>query len=171
MKTVLAILTLLVASAAWVGLESRQPALVQPNPEAWGASTPPAMHQPRPAMARSEESKTWPASDKAKQFIKDIFLDSDTDMMVLSFIPSRREKELLTIQEADEVRRIVIACRERGVPFVPRGAGTGLSGGATAGDGGVVIERAERKGKKPSDHVPVTAFLDEAPDLKPWRPT
>ena len=43
----------------------------------------------------------------AKQFIKDIFLDSDTDMMVLSFIPSRREKELLTIQEADEVRRII----------------------------------------------------------------
>jgi len=43
----------------------------------------------------------------ADQFIKDIFLDSDTDMMVLSFIPSRREKELLTIQEADEARRIV----------------------------------------------------------------
>jgi predicted TIM-barrel fold metal-dependent hydrolase len=43
----------------------------------------------------------------AEKFIKDIFLDSDTDMMVLSFIPSRREKELLTIQEADEVRRII----------------------------------------------------------------
>lgn len=43
----------------------------------------------------------------AEQFIKDIFLDSDTDMMVLSFIPSRREEELLTIQEADEVRRII----------------------------------------------------------------
>jgi hypothetical protein len=43
----------------------------------------------------------------AEQFIKDIFLDSDTDMMVLSFIPSHREKELLTIQEADEVRRII----------------------------------------------------------------
>jgi predicted TIM-barrel fold metal-dependent hydrolase len=45
----------------------------------------------------------------AQQFIKDIFLDSDTDMMVLSFIPSHREKELLTIQEADEVRRIIDA--------------------------------------------------------------
>ncbi|MCZ6453475.1 MAG: amidohydrolase, partial [Alphaproteobacteria bacterium] len=45
-------------------------------------------------------------SDK---FIKDIFLDSDTDMMVLSFIPSRRERELLTIQEADATRRIVEA--------------------------------------------------------------
>lgn len=43
----------------------------------------------------------------AEKFIKDIFLDSDTDMMVLSFIPSRRETELLTIQEADAARRIV----------------------------------------------------------------
>ena len=45
-------------------------------------------------------------SDK---FIKDIFLDSDTDMMVLSFIPSRREKELLSIQEADATRQIIDA--------------------------------------------------------------
>ncbi len=43
----------------------------------------------------------------AAEFINDIFVDSDTDMMVLSFIPSRREKELLTIQEASEVRRII----------------------------------------------------------------
>ena len=40
----------------------------------------------------------------------------------------------------DEVCRIVRACREFGVPFVPRGAGTGLSGGAVAHGGGVVIE-------------------------------
>jgi glycolate oxidase subunit GlcD len=40
----------------------------------------------------------------------------------------------------DEVCRVVRACREFGVPFVPRGAGTGLSGGAVAQGGGVVIE-------------------------------
>jgi glycolate oxidase subunit GlcD len=40
----------------------------------------------------------------------------------------------------DEVVRVVRACREHGVPFVPRGAGTGLSGGAVAARGGVVIE-------------------------------
>ena len=45
----------------------------------------------------------------SETFIKDIFLDSDTDMMVLSFIPSRREKELLTIAEADETRRVIDA--------------------------------------------------------------
>ena len=39
-----------------------------------------------------------------------------------------------------EVQAVVRACRAEGVPFVPRGAGTGLSGGATAIEGGVVIE-------------------------------
>jgi glycolate oxidase subunit GlcD len=39
-----------------------------------------------------------------------------------------------------EVARVVRACRAHGVPFVPRGAGTGLSGGAIALDSGVVIE-------------------------------
>lgn len=41
------------------------------------------------------------------EFIKDIFLDSDTDMMVLSFVPSRRDAEPLTIEEASEVRDII----------------------------------------------------------------
>jgi glycolate oxidase subunit GlcD len=39
-----------------------------------------------------------------------------------------------------EVAQVVRACRAHGVPFVPRGAGTGLSGGAIALEGGVVIE-------------------------------
>jgi uncharacterized protein len=41
------------------------------------------------------------------EFVKDVFIDSDTDMMVLSFVPSRRDSEPLTIQAADAVRRIV----------------------------------------------------------------
>jgi predicted TIM-barrel fold metal-dependent hydrolase len=36
-----------------------------------------------------------------------VFLDSDTDMMVLSFVPSRRDSEPLTIQAADAVRRTI----------------------------------------------------------------
>ena len=43
----------------------------------------------------------------AQEFVKDVFLDSDTDMMVLSFVPSTRETEPLTIEEADATRRIV----------------------------------------------------------------
>ena len=45
----------------------------------------------------------------ADAFVRDIFVDSDTDMMVLSFIPSNRERELLTIAEADETRRVIDA--------------------------------------------------------------
>ncbi len=41
------------------------------------------------------------------EFIKDVFLDSDTDMMVLSFVPSARDAEPVTIAEADAVRQIV----------------------------------------------------------------
>jgi hypothetical protein len=41
------------------------------------------------------------------EFVKDVFMDSDTDMMVLSFVPSSRDAEPLTIQAADAVRAIV----------------------------------------------------------------
>ncbi len=41
------------------------------------------------------------------EFIKDVFLDSDTDMMVLSFVPSAADSEPLTIEEAAATRDIV----------------------------------------------------------------
>jgi predicted TIM-barrel fold metal-dependent hydrolase len=40
-------------------------------------------------------------------FVKDVFLDSDTDLMVLSFVPSTRKGEPLTIEEAAATARIV----------------------------------------------------------------
>jgi uncharacterized protein len=40
-------------------------------------------------------------------FVKDIFLDSDTDLIVLSFVPSTRKGEPLTIEEAAATARIV----------------------------------------------------------------
>jgi len=43
----------------------------------------------------------------SEEFVKDVFLDSDTDMMVLSFVPSRRDASPLEIESADAVRRIV----------------------------------------------------------------
>src|SRR5262249_54509566 len=43
---------------------------------------------------------------------------------------------------ADEAQRLVAACHAHGVPFVARGAGTGLSGGALPVAGGVVISLA-----------------------------
>lgn len=43
----------------------------------------------------------------AEVFVKDVFMDSDTDVMVLSFVPSARDAEPVTIQAADHVRRLV----------------------------------------------------------------
>jgi len=42
-------------------------------------------------------------------------------------------------QGSDEIAAVVQACRANAVPFVARGAGTGLSGGAMALDGGIII--------------------------------
>jgi len=43
----------------------------------------------------------------ADDFIKDVFLDSDTDLMALSFIPSSLENEPLSIEEAAKTREMV----------------------------------------------------------------
>jgi len=40
-------------------------------------------------------------------FIKDVFMDSDTDVMVLSFVPSTKSNEPVPIEAADAVRRTV----------------------------------------------------------------
>ena len=42
-----------------------------------------------------------------EEFVKDVFLDSDTDIMVLSFVPSTADSEPVTIEAADATRRIV----------------------------------------------------------------
>ncbi len=53
---------------------------------------------------------------------------------------AQRPDAVVLPSSRDEVVAVVKACRAAGVPFVPRGAGTGLSGGATASAGAVVIE-------------------------------
>ncbi len=64
---------------------------------------------PKAACGRAAQpgERSYLACLGAEEFVKDVFLDSDTDMMVLSFVPSRRDAEPLTIQAADAVRRIV----------------------------------------------------------------
>ncbi|GAA3940042.1 FAD-linked oxidase C-terminal domain-containing protein [Actinomadura viridis] len=53
---------------------------------------------------------------------------------------------LVRAGSAEDVRALVEFCAARGVPIVPRGAGTGLSGGANALDGCVLLslERMDR---------------------------
>ncbi|WP_219413824.1 FAD-binding oxidoreductase [Pseudonocardia nigra] len=46
---------------------------------------------------------------------------------------------VVRVTSAEETREVVAACHRHGVPVVARGAGTGLSGGANAVDGGIVL--------------------------------
>ena len=59
------------------------------------------------ALADGRTPRSRLACLSSEEFVKDVFLDSDTDMMVLSFVPSRREASPLEIESADAVRRIV----------------------------------------------------------------
>src|SRR5262245_22287434 len=78
---------------------------------AWTKTTPADAFRWSPKAACGLGAKPGPLSYLnclgPEEFVKDVFLDSDTDMMVLSFVPSRRDSEPLTIQAADAVRRIV----------------------------------------------------------------
>ena len=58
-------------------------------------------------LAKSAGERSYLKCIGPDEFIKDVFLDSDTDLMVLSFVPSTREDEPLTIEEANATRDIV----------------------------------------------------------------
>ena len=83
---------------------------VDPN-RAWLASAPQDAFTWSPKAACGLAQRPGPRSHLAclgpEEFVKDVFLDSDTDMMVLSFVPARRDAQPLTMEAADAVRRIV----------------------------------------------------------------
>jgi len=54
--------------------------------------------------------------------------------------PVGKPAAALRARSTEDVQRAVRACAALGVPVVPRGAGTGLSGGATAVDGCLVLD-------------------------------
>jgi len=78
---------------------------------AWLKTAPPEAFRWAPKAACGLAKKPGARSHLAclgpDEFVKDVFLDSDTDMMVLSFVPARRDAEPLTMEAADAVRRIV----------------------------------------------------------------
>ncbi len=84
------------------------------NPEGDWLENVPSFARPYAGMEKAACEAANGGGDRAylnclsgSEFIKDIFMDSDTDIMVLSFVPSTRESEPVTIEEADETRRIV----------------------------------------------------------------
>ena len=58
-------------------------------------------------LGQSEDNRAYLKCLGSDEFIKDVFMDSDTDLMVLSFVPSAADSEPLTIQEADATRQII----------------------------------------------------------------
>src|ERR1700729_11984 len=55
-------------------------------------------------------------------------------------LPAGRAVAGVRARTEDEVRHVVRTCAQFGAPVVPRGAGTGLSGGANAAAGSVVLD-------------------------------
>src|SRR5690554_3916574 len=58
-------------------------------------------------LATSPDDRSYLNCLSGDEFIKDVFMDSDTSIMVLSFVPSTRELEPVTIEDAAETRNIV----------------------------------------------------------------
>ncbi|MFB3883307.1 MAG: FAD-binding oxidoreductase [Armatimonadota bacterium] len=73
---------------------------------------------------------------------RDNVLTEPADTMLYGYDSSTavgRPDAVVFPASSEEVAKIVKLCAERGIPFVPRGAGTNLSGGSVPLRGGVVI--------------------------------
>jgi glycolate oxidase len=74
---------------------------------------------------------------------KENVLDSGVDLQLYkydAYLEERRPDAVVFAHSTEEVAGVVKACNKFGVPFVPRGGGTNLSGGSIPFKGGVVIE-------------------------------
>jgi glycolate oxidase len=70
-------------------------------------------------------------------------LDSDVNLQLYqydAYLEERRPDAVVFVHSTEEVARVIKLCNVHGVPFVPRGGGTNLSGGTIPIKGGVVLE-------------------------------
>ena len=71
-------------------------------------------------------------------------VDDETELLVYECdgLPLYKNKPDVVVfpRTAEEVAQVVRIANEYKIPFLPRGAGTGLSGGAFAAEGGILIE-------------------------------
>ena len=70
-------------------------------------------------------------------------LDSLVDMQLYqydAYLEERRPDAVVFVHSTEEVAAVIKVCHAQGVPFLPRGGGTNLSGGTIPFRGGVVIE-------------------------------
>src|SRR5690606_39179923 len=66
------------------------------------------------------------------------------DASVASNVRARDDALLVRPGTAEEVAAVVAWCYERGVPIVPRGGGTGFSGGCVPTEPGSVVVSVDR---------------------------
>jgi glycolate oxidase len=74
---------------------------------------------------------------------KENVLDSGVDLQLYkydAYLEERRPDAVVFVHSTEEVAGVVKVCNKFGVPFVPRGGGTNLSGGTIPFKGGVVLE-------------------------------
>src|SRR6266571_5059761 len=80
---------------------------------------------------------------------RDAVLASPSDLLVYEcdgFTIEKNKPDVVVFPKStEEIVAIIKACRERGVPFVPRGAGTSLAGGCLPVGGGVMIALTHMK--------------------------
>ena len=99
------------------GRRTRSPATSSSSTSRPTWSIRPARGGPTPAATGSRSSPRFPQGScgdrdpvdcfSAEQFIKHVFLDSDTDLAVLSFVPELPEHNPLSLEEAERVRVLV----------------------------------------------------------------
>jgi glycolate dehydrogenase FAD-linked subunit len=69
--------------------------------------------------------------------------DSVVDLQLYgydAYLEEQRPDVVVFVHSTEEVAGVVRACNKHGVPFVPRGGGTNLTGGTIPTKGGVVVE-------------------------------
>lgn len=70
-------------------------------------------------------------------------IDSDVHLQLYqydAYLEERRPDAVVFVHSTEEVSRVLKLCHAHGVPSVPRGGGTNLSGGTIPFKGGVVLE-------------------------------
>ncbi len=85
---------------------------------------------------------TW-ASELASTLGAEVVTDADALMSVqrdqAPLAPAGTASALVRARSIEEVQKTLAFANARGIPVVPRGAGTGLAGGANASDGCIIL--------------------------------
>src|SRR5690242_16450660 len=92
--------------------------------------------------------KTQLVAELLKIFGPDAVLHTPEDLMVYEFdfsIDSHLPEAVVIPSTTEQISMLMALAARENIPYVPRGAGTGLSGGSIAVRGGIVVSMARMK--------------------------